>query len=276
MTMQVAADAKTGDGTGQGTGAPPDAKPGEGTDPKLTSQSGENGDKGGESKPDPVAEAVAAEIAKRGLKSPEEFAKDLRDREREALYQNADQVSKSSWAEVTKSVTATLTKPVNVKFTDGDGAEREAEIQLTAEQVQKLVIDPFNGHNSTVREAMEATVYADLALIADEILPDDEAREAFVKAAHEKDPATWLQSFAEVFAPSTKAWQTRERAHEAEVKKAKADGYIEGQKSPIGDPNTGGGKGSSGALTRDRWLQMTPDERAQAWRERPAEVQAIS
>ena len=154
-----------------------------------------------------------------------------------------------------------------------DGEDVTAK--LTPAQKQ-AVINKVNGFRSQARVLLEAENNEQLAAHVIAMFPDEATAQKFVDAVKGGlDMAAWQREAGEHVAPHTKAWKARELEFTTEKAKAKAEGFEEGKKAPSGQPSQRNGAGSH-SLTREEFLAMTPEGRAQAMRERKAEVEALT
>lgn len=147
-------------------------------------------------------------------------------------------------------------------------------ITLSNEDIDKYVFSHLNEALADVRgtfgsEAGNRTTAAMLAALPEEV------RKTVAPKLAGKDAKEQLGIFAEAFAPNTK-WARDAGLEMAEMKaRVKQADDVIAKNKPGGQPSgqvnpTGGAK-----LTAAMFTAMTPDQRVQAWRERPDEVRAL-
>lgn len=272
--------------------APPDEGEGAGTGDEGGGGGGEGegagnegeGQGNGESTPDPVAEAadakVKAELTKlanaegiEGEVSTVEELQQKREARRQALRQQ--QTDANVTLDLTKTVSAVKEGLTGLTFKAHNDKGEPVEIKLSAEQVAAMTKD-VEALPTQLRDHFANEFYTELGEAGGKVLPTA-VHQAFNEAVAETDLSGWLNTLAEHAAPHTKAWKAREVEHEAAVKAAKAEGFTLGQTAPEGTPSKQGSQhtGIAGKLTKAAFESMTREEQAAAWRERPAEVEAL-
>lgn len=121
-------------------------------------------------------------------------------------------------------------------------------VQISDEQFQKFVAEPFQKHNATVQQLAQMAVYANLAQVAFESIPES-LRASFSEKAQGKPLDEWLLTYAEVMAPHTEKYKALEKDKEVAIKAAEARGYARARKAPVATPRQG----------EERILTNTPD-----------------
>lgn len=125
-------------------------------------------------------------------------------------------------------------KKLAIKDADGN------EYGLTDEQIEQLVVQPFQRYNATAQQSISQTVYTQLAQAAIDSLPP-EARESFSKQAAGKPLDQWLKLFGEHLAPETNFAKQTKKEREVAEKAAEARALARMQKVG-GTPPQGGSR----------------------------------
>lgn len=291
MTMPAVQDppegstkpAETTPPTGEGTPGPDkgphaDAKDSktEGT-PAPGPDKGDEGDKGAEGAnavPKHILEAIEAGVEKWKAENLDNEVQSRLDAKRQ------EDVETATEGQVTKQFTDTLKavgdglKAISFETEDADG--KPVRFQLTDDQIQKVVHEPLRQMRGNVRNIEEAVIYDELANEASKLLGSEEKVTAFAKEAAGKPISEWLKAVVEHAAP-TSAWAKKQAIdHEAAKTAEYARGWEEREGAPPGQPSMKDSKNpAAGKITEARWSGMSREERADAWRDRPAEVREM-
>lgn len=252
-----AGEGAEGEGSGEGTGE----GEGEGEDAKL---------------PPEMAELVEARVAKALLAKEKEAeaAKEAESEEHEfdsRILETDGKVEESLRSAAAKVVA----NAKNLRILNAEGEP----VELAPAQIDELIFGPLNAHLATHTEAQVAEAMDEYSAAYLATIPAD-GHEAYLKATVDKKltPAAHAQAYAEAMAPHTKAWKHREGEFADErataVAAATNKGFEAGKANP-GQMGSQQGTKATGLLTRDAFLNMTPDQRADAWKERADEVRAL-
>jgi hypothetical protein len=266
-----------GEGVGGGDGGSGD-----------NTQGGTPNGEGGTPAADPVAEAAAAAVKaelkkvaiRAGIEGDFASADEL---DAAVTAKRQADARKATDTRVTTKYTDRRSKAEaalrGVKFEAKNDAGEPVTFALSDDHL-KPVLEELDGLHGDARVSFEAEIFGELAEVAGDLLPAD-AHDAFNKAVVDANGKAlsigeWLKQVVEHGAAGSQHVKTLMAEHEAALKKARADGWVEGNKAPQGQASQNGGNTTAGKLTSEQFMAMTPDQRAQAWRERPAEVEALS
>lgn len=269
-----------------GEGTVPDGKTSQ-ADPKNSEANAKpNGDgapapTGEEPKPgegeetDPVKKAIADGIE---AWKAENLESELAAREaQKAEEQREAQTEADFTAEFNTAIKEISASLKGIVFEGKDDAGQPVKFTLNDEQIQRAVHDRLNAMRGKVRGMEESMVYGDLADEAVKLLGGDKEKvDAFVKAAGGKPIGEWLKAAVEHAAPTSDWAKKQERDHKAALSAEYARGWEDKAKAPPGQVSMQNTKNvNSGMLTKPQWDAMTPLERADAVRDRKAEVDAL-
>ncbi len=176
---------------------------------------------------------------------------------------------------VAQHKTEAATAIVNV-FKDMQIAQDGKAVPLPADFLDSKVFKPMNEMLAGIESAYQAEAADEFVAAALDAVPE-EGREGFLKATVDVNltPAEWLKAVAEAYAPATKWAQKRALEVAEQVATAKAEGFEAGKTArAIAQPGMQEGSKRS-PLTRQAFLDMTAEQQAKAYAERPDEVDAL-
>jgi len=249
-----------GDGGAGGTeGAPPASA---GGDPST--------------EPDPVAEAVTAKLTA-------EWTTFAANQGLEGSFSSREEVE-TALAEARNRARSEQTDEAAAA---GMESFREALAAATNDEEIAAAVDALQGQ---IRPHFEGEIFGQIASFGAQLLPV-EAHDAFNKDTPNGTPINeWLESLVEHAAPHAKSIKNLDlealvklspkaaAQYEEKLTAAKAAGFAL-KEHPAAQGQVGKGEGADkgvAPLTRESFLAMSLAERAQAMRERPAEVEALT
>ena len=146
------------------------------------------------------------------------------------------------------------------------GGMTEAQAEAT--------LAPLATARNSIHQADARGFASTLGTIVEKFIPD-EALPQFQKDFAGKPMETWFGGAVEAAAPTSKYVKQLEVKHAAAIEEAKATSFAAGAASPGGQA-TQRSTQSAARMTRSSFMAMTPDERAEAWRDHPEEVAALT
>lgn len=166
-------------------------------------------------------EATVRERVRQELQ--EEYEARQAEEHRRALAQAEQKSLRDSFGDAVREAVSKLRSQ---KFYNEDGEQ----LQLTDQQLQEMVVAPFQKYNSTAAQVIHGGLLSTLAETALNSLPRD-SREDFTKAAAGKPLDQWFQIYAEHAAKATKFVEQLKREEDVRIKAAEARALARAQKA---------------------------------------------